>query len=165
MVFRTSKIFSKVQNASFFYHHFSLMKWCQSYLTKQMLLHNTKHKTRAVENLQKTCQTLEPCQGPNVPVDFPVEGCGLWRVLQHVHESCLTGSLCVHRGLDHHRWDPHWCDEACRGGCEGLRPEQLPAKADCCNRSCNMGDNSQQGCPGAGGGTVTRVPRGFASRR
>lgn len=110
-------------------------------------------------NMQETGPTMESCQGTMCQSTF------LWKVVVCVdYVSTCTGSLCVHRCLDHHRWDPHWCDEACRGGCEGLHPEQLHAKPDCCNWSCNMGDHSQQGFPGAGGGTVTRVTHGFASR-
>lgn len=60
----------------------------------------------------------------------------------------MTGG-CAHavpRSVDHHWGYARWCDEACWAGREGPRTEQLHAGPDRDYWSCNVGNNSQQGC-------------------
>lgn len=83
------------------------------------------------------------------------------------HSKCTEGFVVLNRGVDYHRWYTCWCDEACRAGCEGLRPEQLHAGPDRGYWSSDVGDNSQQGCSGAFRGmtnTITHLPRLYTRR-
>lgn len=91
------------------------------------------------------------------------------------HCKCTEGFVALNRGVccvvnrsvDYHRWYACWCDEACRAGCEGLRPEQLHAGPDRGYWSSNVGDNSQQRCSGAFRGmtnTITHFPRLYSRK-
>lgn len=77
---------------------------------------------------------------------YTFDVCWFWKEMSYIS---MWDWICSHRCVDRHRWHPCRCHEACRAGCEGLRPQQqLHAGSDCSHRSGNMGSNTQQGGSG-----------------